>query len=93
MDVGHESPGKATFLAQNKMDDAEMASQNNTVAGEISSTNDYQARPNMNGFWRQYTNFCCMQQSPIKCKATSPSIPGFYWGPRVLDTHERYNKR
>ena len=47
----------------------------------------------MNGFWRQYTKFCCVQQSPIKCKATSPSIPGFYWGPRVLDTHEHYNKR
>ena len=41
MDVGHESPGKATFLTLLLVAYAKMASQNNTVAKEVSSTNDY----------------------------------------------------
>lgn len=49
------------------------------IRNHIIYTNVHKARPNRNRFWRQCNRICCVPQGPIKCKTTSPSIPGIYW--------------
>ena len=49
------------------------------IRTRIIYTNVHKARPNRNRFWRQCNRICCVPQGPIKCKTTSPSIPGIYW--------------